>query len=94
MSKGGGQIPRWRRDGKELFYASASNPQIMVVDVQLSPSFQAGIPRLLFTVPAGPVAFDVTADGQKFAKFAVASASTSTPTPITVVLNWEAGLRK
>ena len=94
VSKGGGQVPRWRRDGKELFYARGTNPQIMAVEVRLSPSFQAGIPKPLFTVPPGPNAFDVTADGQKFAKFAAAAASTSAPAPITVVLNWEAGLRK
>jgi hypothetical protein len=70
---GGGQ-PRWRRDGKELFYLSLDG-RLMAVDVREGPSGpEVGIPRVL--VPArqlravvqGPDYDDyaVTADGQRF----------------------------
>ena len=95
VSKEGGIMPRWQRDGKELFYLNRSGTTMMAVDVALSPTFQAGIPKVLFSVRAGPAAYDVSADGQKFVKFATVEANPAGPTaPITVVLNWQAGLRK
>ena len=50
VSTGGGFEPRWRRDGKELFYVAGST--IMAVAVKPdAPSFEAGTPRPLFDVP-------------------------------------------
>jgi eukaryotic-like serine/threonine-protein kinase len=95
VSKEGGTVPRWRRDGKELFYLNRAGTNLMAVEVTLSPSFRAGIPKVLFSVPTGPNMFDVTGDGQKFVKFATALASSNAPpAPITVVVNWQAGLKK
>ena len=99
VSKGGGQQPHWRRDGKELFYRApggAGGGVVMAVDVTLTPAFKAGVPKMLFAFPPGNNPFDVSADGQKFVKAVVATAANSgaPPEPITVVLNWAAGLRK
>jgi Tol biopolymer transport system component/predicted Ser/Thr protein kinase len=95
VSKGGGGQPRWRRDGKELFYTSISGPaKLMAVEVSTSPVFRAGIPKTLFQFPSGPPAWDVTGDGQKFIKATAPEAATTSPSPITVVLNWTAGLKK
>jgi hypothetical protein len=95
VSKSGGNLPRWRRDGKELFYVSGGSGRLMAVSVTLSPAFQAGIPKVLFQFPQGPGAYDVTADGQKFIRFAFeTAASDGAPSPITVVLNWTALLKK
>lgn len=47
ISRGGGNQPRWRRDGKELLYVSADG-MLMSVDVTLSPAFKAGVPKVLF----------------------------------------------
>ena len=67
----------------------------MAVAVTPSPVFQAGIPKVLFQFPPGPGAYDVTADGQKFIRFAFeTAASDGAPSPITVVLNWMAGLKR
>ena len=68
----------------------------MAVDVTLTPAFKAGVPKMLFAFPPGNNPFDVSADGQNFVKAVVATAvaSGAPPEPITVVLNWAAGLRK
>jgi len=99
ISTGGGFQPRWRRDGKELFFlagqdSGAQRRDVMAVAVDTSSNgvFKAGVPQKLFTVttPAAGSAeggsWDVTPDGQRFL---VASLSTTTAVPpITVVVNW------
>ena len=50
VSTGGGWQPRWRRDGKELFYAAGSTIMAVAVEPD-APSFEAGAPRPLFDVP-------------------------------------------
>jgi serine/threonine protein kinase/Tol biopolymer transport system component len=95
VSKDGGTQPRWRRDGKELYFIDSDPTRIVAVDVSLGPTFQAGIPRVLLSAPAAPGPFDVSADGQKFVRFTAAPATSSARSaPITVVLNWQAGLKK
>lgn len=94
ISAGGGYQPRWRRDGKELFYITADN-KLMSVEVKSGPSF--GVPRELFAVPiygggsnsTNQIRWDVSPDGQKFL-FNTVSGDASAP--LTVVLNWQAGL--
>jgi Tol biopolymer transport system component/predicted Ser/Thr protein kinase len=98
VSKGGGNQPHWRRDGRELFYISADS-KMMAVDVLAGPAFRSGVPKALFpaTIMGGASAtnttrYDVTADGKKFLINSVQDVRD--PSPITVVLNWQAGLRK
>ena len=70
--EGGGQ-PRWRRDGKELFYRGFDNTA-RVVDITLGEEVTSGVPRVLFVGPVNaapgrdPVRhqWSVTPDGQKF----------------------------
>ena len=95
ISKNGGILPRWRRDGKELFFLDRTGTSIMVVQVAFIPEFQAGIPQALFSVPnTGPNAFSVSSDGQKIIKFTGSAATSNMQLPATVVLNWQAGLKK
>jgi Tol biopolymer transport system component len=98
ISKGGGQQPHWRGDGKELFYrvGGGAGATLMAVDITLAPAFKAGIPKMLFQSPVGNTTWDVTADGQKFVRAVqpTAAASGAPPEPITVVLNWAAGLKR
>ena len=84
-------MPRWRRDGKELFYI-APDSQMMAVDVNSRPVFQSGNPRPLFQtdivdtgIRTGPMSWDIAPDG----RFLIIS-DTSTDASITVVLNWRA----
>ncbi len=95
ISNAGGIQPRWRRDGKELFYISADD-KLMAVDVKINDTFVAGSPKALFDMQlsmtvAGRWAYQPAADGQRF--LVLSNARSSSP-QIAVVLNWQAGLRK
>ena len=67
VSTDGGVVPRWRADGKELFYI-ANGRTMIAVPIALGDTPEIGKPAPLFTFrPAlGPVAWDVTADGERF----------------------------
>jgi serine/threonine protein kinase len=96
ISEGGGTHPRWRRDGKELFYISGSR-RVMAVDVTTTPTFKAGVPKLLFETRlrngnSGPYPYDVTADGKRFLIETVPIEAEEAP--ITIVTNWQADLKK
>ena len=100
VSAGGAQYPRWRGDGKELFFLAENDTVLMAADVDLSGSApRIGTPKKLFDVhpgssPGNPQAspYDVAADGQRFL---VASVDhVPPPQPINLVLNWEAQLKK
>jgi Tol biopolymer transport system component len=49
VSTSGGGQPRWRKDGKELYYRLEDN--ILAVDIKTVPKLEAGIPRSLFFAP-------------------------------------------
>jgi eukaryotic-like serine/threonine-protein kinase len=83
--------PRWRGDGKELFYLSQSLQQ-MAVSVSVEGTFHADVPKPLFVALPLVTASDGTADGQRFL-FAVPE-GINTGTPFTVVTNWQAALKK
>jgi len=92
VSKGGATTatPFWRADGKELYYRSPTGA-LMAVDVNASTTFQSGAPHRLFDVlAAAPV--DAAADGKRF--LAAMPQQESGPQAITVVLNWQASLKR
>jgi eukaryotic-like serine/threonine-protein kinase len=91
ISKGGGTYPRWRGDGKELFYV-ASGGKLTSVDISTKPVFQAGAPRPLFQLPLGFIGSEVTPDGSRF--LIGVSVAQSASVPFTVVLNWQTTLKK
>ena len=95
VSSGGGALPHWRRDGKELIFVTLDQ-QLMAVEVRESgASVTLGVPHALFKYnavsgPDGP--FTVSADNQKFV---VNRLSTdAAPAPLTLVTNWTAELKK
>lgn len=98
VSSGGGEPPRWRGDGKELFYLSSAG-KMMAAPITIGTNFDAGTPVALFqTTPRQPVlvndllVYDVSRDGQRFLiNTEVKQAET---TPMSVVLNWPAKLNK
>ncbi len=72
VSRGGGSEPRWRGDGKELFYI-APNGMLMAVPVDATNSFATGTPEPLFQIHGRAVisstdvfTYDVTKDGKRF----------------------------
>jgi eukaryotic-like serine/threonine-protein kinase len=88
ISSGGGSQPRWRGDGKELFYL-AHDGIVMGVGVQSGPNFTFGNPRPLFLPKSKVLGFDVSPDGQRF----LISSSAGPPPQTTVLLNWSSSLR-
>jgi Tol biopolymer transport system component len=91
VSKGGGINPRWRRDGKELFYFRLDG-SMMSVEVKASPVFEAGVPQRLFGANL-LTNWDVSADGQRFLML-LPQAQAGGVAPFTVVQNWQAALKK
>ena len=92
ISQGGGANPRWRRDGRELFYL-APDGNVMAVPVSASGAvFQSGTPVALFNGPPNPQGWDVTADGKKFL-FPV-PVGDAAQAPFTIVQNWRSLLKK
>jgi Tol biopolymer transport system component/predicted Ser/Thr protein kinase len=90
ISKGGGSSPRWRDDGKELYYISPDG-KVMAVEVAAGVLFQAGTPKLLFQISGILPEWNVQAGGKRFL---VAVPVDQTQAPFTVLLNWTAALRK
>ncbi|PWT80415.1 MAG: hypothetical protein C5B57_12315, partial [Blastocatellia bacterium] len=93
VSSSGGNLSRWRNDGKELFYAARDN-KVMAVTVDGHQSGLAlGPPRPLFEArPVGPRSFyDVSPDGQRFLVNSLRNEGLSTS--IAIVQNWDAALK-
>jgi Tol biopolymer transport system component len=93
ISSGGGLLPTWRGDGRELFYV-ATGGRMMAVDVAPGTKLVAGAPHALFSFnPARAVGnfgiYDVSSDGQRFLVLVPASRNASAP--LDLVLDW-AGL--
>ncbi|MBI4468216.1 MAG: serine/threonine-protein kinase [Acidobacteria bacterium] len=96
ISTSGGLFAKWRGDGKEIFYLSPDN-HLMAVEVSgAEKTFKVGSARRLFELRwvehgRGPV-YDVTSDGQRFLVNTVVEQRA--PSPITLVTNWTADLKK
>jgi hypothetical protein len=65
VTSGGGSTPLWRGDGKEIFYITPDR-MATALEVKAGATFQAGVPKPLFKVPAGVLFWDVSPDGQRF----------------------------
>jgi len=102
VSLAGGDMPLWRRDGKELYYLSPER-KLMAVAVKAAvasgsrPVFEAGAPQPLFDVRVSesgthPYQYAVSAGGQRFLVNTAGEATAESP--LTVVVNWLAGVRR
>jgi hypothetical protein len=73
VSTDGGGQPRWRKDGKELYYR-ALDGRVMALDIKTEGKLESGVPHMLFqSRMRNPTAFDpsrhmssVSPDGQRF----------------------------
>jgi eukaryotic-like serine/threonine-protein kinase len=107
VSTKGGAGPRWRRDGKELFYC-APDGKLMAVEVKSGlpagghgdgegATFETGVPHALFEFRSGNLTsflapYTVTADGRRFLLNTIVDESGGAP--LTVRVNWQAGLKQ
>ncbi len=98
VSSGGGQEPRWRQDGRELFFLSADG-KLMAVAVKTGAGFEAGSPVALFQthrrqpVSASDVfSYDVSGDGQRF--LIITKMDEANAAPLSILLNWASEMEK
>jgi Tol biopolymer transport system component len=92
VSVNGGSRPVWSRDGRELFYVAADH-KLMTAPVIAGARFQTGAPKALFeTRMTAARLFDVSPDGRRF--LLVNPVEEGAAPPMTVVVNWDAGIRR
>jgi serine/threonine protein kinase len=89
ISAGGGELPRWRADGKEILYA-APNGKLMAAEVSIKgEGIEVGtITPLSVPVTLNPLngySYDVSADGQRF--LVAAPIEQKSTAPLTLVQN-------
>ena len=66
VSQSGGNAPRWRHDGREIFFLAAGRTQVWGVDLDLAGAVPApGVPHLLFTAYRRLQDYQATADGHR-----------------------------
>jgi hypothetical protein len=95
VSTEGGRGPRFRSDGRQLFYRNGDN--MMAVDIDSSEELVLGKPVLLFEralaeYGSAPPAYDVAPDG----RFVMVEEGQSEPPPtrLNIVLNWGEELKR
>jgi Tol biopolymer transport system component len=91
VSNGGGTAPRWRGDGKELFYLAA-NGTITSVAFASDRGGAIGPARALFQAVGADTAWAVTRDGERF--LLAVPVGHATPSPFSVVFNWPAAVKR
>jgi Tol biopolymer transport system component len=95
ISTAGGLQPRWRNDGRELFFI-AEDGKLMAVPVKTGATFEFGSPSALFEPPVpqgnGSLGYEVSPDGQRFLFRTVPAGEKAAP--ITIVTNWLAALEQ
>jgi eukaryotic-like serine/threonine-protein kinase len=98
VSRGGGEEPRWREDGKELFFVSPDG-KLMASQVKLGASFEETAPVPLFQTrrrqkisSQDVFTYAVAQNGTKFL-FNSLMDQNEVP-PLTIIRNWNANLEK
>ena len=94
VSASGGRSPRWRRDGKEIFYLSPTN-QMMAAEVEEKGNGMVvrAAQALFRCIPVrsqpSSSPYDVSPDGKKF----VINSFSDENTPLVLLVNWTANLK-
>jgi hypothetical protein len=97
VTTSGGTAAEWSKDGRELLIWTGGlvlpgvGP-VLSADVETTPTFKAGTPRLLFTPRQDIAGLSVTRDLKRF--LAAVPVEGAAPASITVVLNWQAALKR
>ncbi len=93
VSTNAGSFPNWRRDGKEMYFMDPQGSIYALPIAETGETIHVGTPERLFqaNVSAVGVSFDVTADGKKFL---VNISPEQEQTPLVLVTNWQAELKK
>jgi Tol biopolymer transport system component len=95
ISSNGGNYPRWRADGRELYFIGRDG-QLMAAQVSgARDDFSVGDVRPLFDLHpnlSGRYPYDVSKDGQRVLVNTIVEAAA--PSPITLVVNWASALHQ
>jgi serine/threonine protein kinase/Tol biopolymer transport system component len=95
VSINGGMHPRWKDDGKELYYLSLDG-KLMAVSISTGKKIDSGKPHVLFdanlSVNENSHGYLPNADGSRFLLLKPVAEAASTP--ITIVFNWTELLEK
>ena len=92
ISRDGGSGPRWRDDGRELFFLTLDGMLMAAGIEKTAKGLTPTVPQPLFhTGVLRNFGYAVAKDGQRFL---ISVTDPPGPTPITVVMNWPATLRK
>ena len=89
VSTNGGAFPRWRSDGKEIFFLSSG--KLTAALLTLTPNgVRVGEPQPLFDLRTGRSGYPyaASADGKRFL---ITSFDQATSEPISVMMNWLEG---
>jgi Tol biopolymer transport system component len=95
ISSEGGYLPQWSRDGHELFFLRPDNTVMTAPIAEKDSSVEVGTVKPLFKLNSPPgifAAFVVTPDDSRF--LATSSVGGASGEPLTLVVNWMAGLKK
>lgn len=91
ISTGGGATPKWRGDGRELFYEV--NREIWAVAITpTATGLQAGRPQRLLNIGAGSAGWDVARDGRRI--LVGRGVEDRAPGALTVTVNWAKTFRQ
>jgi Tol biopolymer transport system component len=94
ISSGGGGMPRWREDGKEIFYLTEDG-RVMSAELKSDSSFENIVTKQLFQSEIKLLSgypFTATPDGSRFLVNTPAEANN--PAPMVVLVNWPATLKQ
>jgi serine/threonine-protein kinase len=100
ISTGGGILPLWSRDGRELFFSATDGRQMFAVPVQSGTTLVAGRPQVLFEFAmlvngAGNRPYDIAPDGRfVMIRSGQAEAGGGTASNLIVVQNWFEELKR
>ena len=93
LSTAGGTLPRWRGDGREVFYLAPDSSLMSVMVDGSESAFQVGEASRLFHAPVpSPIGYNyvVSADGQRF----LLNVSAERASPVTIIDGWQALVKK
>ncbi|PYV94113.1 MAG: hypothetical protein DMG90_00565 [Acidobacteria bacterium] len=96
VSQNGGMLPRWRRDGAELYFPGFNSGEFLAAQVNgRGPNFEVGEIHNVFNInnmspSIASEQYDVSGDGKRFLVITTGEAGTL---PLTLVQNWTAELR-
>jgi hypothetical protein len=90
VSSHGGNRARWRSDGSEVFYVQPDRQIMAAAVLRSGRTIQLDRPRALFKLPAAPLLYEPSPDGQRF----LVSKVVTEPSPITILLNWNPAIAR